>query len=255
MFFLTAAAFGVPLQAAVDLLPPGNPALNLIGVLVACAAALGCYARHPARRRTRGIRARAPAGAVRARRRGRPGSADDGGLDGRHGRHQPLRHHAVWRRTGPDRTGPGPCRPQSPRSSGCALRLLWRAFGPLPAFAIAALVFGALHLANPGATVLAGATVAVAGLRARPPVDTETRFLDDGRRQHSPRLTARPLYAATVLRTCQVGASSFTAWRFVGESNNWTFSASPTDLIGSTIPDRTARVHDAQLCSRPDEAA
>ena len=44
------------------------------------------------------------------------------------------------------------------------LRLLWRAFGPVPAFAVAALVFGALHLANPGATPLAGATVAVAGL-------------------------------------------------------------------------------------------
>ena len=44
------------------------------------------------------------------------------------------------------------------------LRLLWRAFGPLPAFAVAALVFGGLHVANPGGTVLAGATVAVAGL-------------------------------------------------------------------------------------------
>jgi membrane protease YdiL (CAAX protease family) len=44
------------------------------------------------------------------------------------------------------------------------LRLLWRAFGPVPAFAVAALVFGALHLANPGATVLAGATVVMAGL-------------------------------------------------------------------------------------------
>ena len=44
------------------------------------------------------------------------------------------------------------------------LRLLWRAFGPVPAFAVAAVVFGALHLANPGATALAGVTVAVAGL-------------------------------------------------------------------------------------------
>ena len=44
------------------------------------------------------------------------------------------------------------------------LRLLWRAFGPIPAFAVAALVFGALHLANPGATPLAGATVTAAGL-------------------------------------------------------------------------------------------
>ena len=44
------------------------------------------------------------------------------------------------------------------------LRLLWRAFGPVPAFIVAALVFGALHLANPGATPLAGATVVMAGL-------------------------------------------------------------------------------------------
>ena len=44
------------------------------------------------------------------------------------------------------------------------LRLLWRAFGPVPAFAVAALVFGGLHLANPGATPLAGATVVMAGL-------------------------------------------------------------------------------------------
>ena len=44
------------------------------------------------------------------------------------------------------------------------LRLLWRAFGPVPAFAVAALVFGALHLANPGASALAGATVVAAGL-------------------------------------------------------------------------------------------
>ena len=44
------------------------------------------------------------------------------------------------------------------------LRLLWRAVGPLPACAVAALVFGALHLANPGATPLAAATVVMAGL-------------------------------------------------------------------------------------------
>jgi fatty acid desaturase len=44
VFFLTAGAFGIPLQAAVDLLPPGNAALDFAGLLVACAAALGCYA-------------------------------------------------------------------------------------------------------------------------------------------------------------------------------------------------------------------
>ena len=43
VFLLTAAAFGVPLQAAVDLLPPEDSALNFVGLLLACAAALGCY--------------------------------------------------------------------------------------------------------------------------------------------------------------------------------------------------------------------
>ena len=54
--------------------------------------------------------------------------------------------------------------PSSALGPRLLLRLLWRAFGPVPAFAVAALVFGALHLANPGATALAGATVTAAGL-------------------------------------------------------------------------------------------
>lgn len=41
------------------------------------------------------------------------------------------------------------------------LRLLWRAFGPLAAFAVSALFFGASHLFNPGATVLAAICVAL----------------------------------------------------------------------------------------------
>ena len=45
-------------------------------------------------------------------------------------------------------------------------RLLWRAFGPAPALAVVATVFAALHLANPGATALAGVTVAMAGVIA-----------------------------------------------------------------------------------------
>ncbi|HEX8497018.1 MAG TPA: hypothetical protein VF661_07470, partial [Actinomycetales bacterium] len=32
--FLTAAAYGLPLQAAVDRLPPGNEALGFLGILV-----------------------------------------------------------------------------------------------------------------------------------------------------------------------------------------------------------------------------
>lgn len=44
VFFLTAAAFGLPLQAAVDLLPPQNEAIQFAGIVVACTAALGSYA-------------------------------------------------------------------------------------------------------------------------------------------------------------------------------------------------------------------
>jgi hypothetical protein len=56
-----------------------------------------------------------------------------------------------------------PYRRQSPKSSECAtVPLLWRTVGPVPASTVAALV-AARHLANPAATVLAGATVAVAG--------------------------------------------------------------------------------------------
>jgi hypothetical protein len=43
-------------------------------------------------------------------------------------------------------------------------RLLWRVVGPRWALAAVAVVFAALHLANPGANLLAGATVATAGL-------------------------------------------------------------------------------------------
>ncbi|MGW6128475.1 CPBP family intramembrane glutamic endopeptidase [Cellulomonas sp. NPDC055163] len=41
------------------------------------------------------------------------------------------------------------------------LRLVWRAFGPWSAFAVSAVIFGASHLANPGATVFAALCIAV----------------------------------------------------------------------------------------------
>jgi len=44
VFFLPRERSASPLQAAVDLLPPGNAALDFAGLLVAGAAALGCYA-------------------------------------------------------------------------------------------------------------------------------------------------------------------------------------------------------------------
>ena len=102
VFFRTAGAFGIPLQAAVDLLPPGNAALDFAGLLVACASALGYYAL-----------------AVQVG-------------EGRGASELALR----------------------PALSGLAVGAvigLWRAFGPVPAFAVSALVFAALHLANPGA--------------------------------------------------------------------------------------------------------
>jgi len=44
---------------------------------------------------------------------------------------------------------------------GVILRLLWRAFGPVAAFAISALIFGAAHLANPNATIFAALCIAL----------------------------------------------------------------------------------------------
>jgi membrane protease YdiL (CAAX protease family) len=40
-------------------------------------------------------------------------------------------------------------------------RLLWRAFGPLPAFVVSAAVFGASHIFNPGATVVSVLCIAL----------------------------------------------------------------------------------------------
>jgi membrane protease YdiL (CAAX protease family) len=41
------------------------------------------------------------------------------------------------------------------------LRLLWRAFGPWPALALSALLFGLLHLANPNASLFAAVAIAI----------------------------------------------------------------------------------------------
>ena len=42
LFFLTAAAFGLPLQVVVDLVPPGDGLGALVGPLVGSVTALGC---------------------------------------------------------------------------------------------------------------------------------------------------------------------------------------------------------------------
>lgn len=167
VLFLTAAAFGVPLQAAVDLLPPGDAALELVGLLVACAAALGCYAL--AVRLGEGRRA-----SELALRPALPGLVVGAVL----GLLMMAVLMGVMVVTGlyditlvgaaPAWTGLGLALQAAVTEElwmrALLLRLLWRAVGPVPAFAVAALVFGALHLANPGATALAGAAVAAAGL-------------------------------------------------------------------------------------------
>ena len=167
LFFLTAAAFGLPLQAGVDLLPPERADLQFGATLIASACALVLYAfavrlgegRQPSelalRPALKGLAVGVALGlllmvilmAVMA----------VSGLytitwvglvpvwGGLSLAVQAAVTEELWMRA-------------------LLFRLLWRAFGPLPAFALSAVVFGALHLANPGATIVAGATVTVAGL-------------------------------------------------------------------------------------------
>lgn len=167
LFFLTAGAYGLPLQWAVDHLPPDNAPLQLAGLLGACTVALGCYAVAVLLGEGRGARELGPWAA--------PAGLICGTLCG-------LLLMTVLMgvlvTTGAYTvTMVGP----APAWSGVGLalqaavteelwmrallfRLLWRAFGPAPALVVVAVVFGAVHLANPGATALAGATTAMAGV-------------------------------------------------------------------------------------------
>jgi membrane protease YdiL (CAAX protease family) len=166
-FFLTAVGFGLPLQSTVDHFPLDNPALGLVGILLACASALGCYV----------LAVRLGEGRWAAELSPRPalpglvvgamlgllmmavlmGALVATGL-----------YDITFVGAAPAWTGLGlglqAAVTEELWMRALLFRLLWRAFGPLPAFAVAALVFAALHLANPGANVLAGATVAMAGL-------------------------------------------------------------------------------------------
>ena len=167
VFFLTAVAFGLPLQAAVDRLPPGNAPLQLGGQLVAAAAALGCYALAVWLGEGREV-------SELALRQALPGIAIGAAL----GLLMMTILMSVLIVTGayeitlvgaaPAWTGLGLAVQAAVTEElwmrALLLRLLWRAFGPVPAFTAAALVFGALHLANPGTTPLAAATVVMAGL-------------------------------------------------------------------------------------------
>ena len=166
-FFLTAAGFGLPLQAAVDHLPPENPAWGLVGIAIACASAFGCYllaVRVGERRWASELSARpALSGLVVGATLGLLMMALLMGAMLATDLYDITMVGAV-----PAWTGLGLALQAAVTEElwmrALLLRLLWRAVGPLPAFTVAALVFAAPHLANPGATVLAGATVAVAGL-------------------------------------------------------------------------------------------
>jgi hypothetical protein len=167
LFFLTAGAFGVPLQWAVDHLPAGSAPVQLAGLVGACVVALGCYA----------LAVRLGEGRAAGELALRPAPAElvIGGLLGL--AMMTVRMGTLAATGAYDITILG----AAPAWSGVGLavqaavteelwmrallfRLLWRAFGPVPAFAACAVVFAALHLANPGANPLAGATVAVAGV-------------------------------------------------------------------------------------------
>ena len=167
VFYLTAAGFGLPLQAAVDHFPPESPALGLVGILLAGAAALGCYllAVRLGERRWASELAARPAlpGLIAGVLLGLlmmavlMGAMVATGL-----------YDITVVGTAPAWTGLGLALQAAITEElwmrALLFRLLWRAFGPIPAFAVVALVFAAMHLANPGDNLLAGATVAVAGL-------------------------------------------------------------------------------------------
>ncbi len=167
LFFLTAAAFGLPLQAAADRLPPENAPLQLAGLLVAALAAIGCYALAVWLGEGRRVSELALRPAL-------PGIAIGAAL----GLVMMAVLMGILAVTGgyditvvgttPAWTGVGLAVQAAITEElwmrALLLRLLWRAFGPVPAFIVAALVFGGIHLANPAASPLAGANVAVAGL-------------------------------------------------------------------------------------------
>ena len=166
LFFLTAGTFGLPLQWATDLLPAGA-AWQLLATVVACVTALVGYA--AAVRLGEGRRADelAPARAARDLAVGAlVGLVMMASLVG------VLAVSGLYDLAPGDAPGPWGGLALALQAAvteelwmrALLLRLLWRAFGPVPAFVLSAAAFAALHLANPGAGVLSTATVAVAGL-------------------------------------------------------------------------------------------
>ncbi|WP_404380457.1 CPBP family intramembrane metalloprotease [Knoellia locipacati] len=167
VFFLTSVAFGLPLQWAVDHLPPDDEPLQLLGRVGACVAALCCYAlavRLGEGRRARELALRpAPVGLLSGALLGLlMMTALMGVLAATHA------YDVTIVGSAPAGTGAGLALQAAVTEElwmrALLFRLIWRAFGPLPALVVVAVVFGALHLANPGANALAGATVTMAGV-------------------------------------------------------------------------------------------
>ncbi len=167
LFFVTAGAFGLPLQWAVDHLPAGNNAQQFAGLLTAAAAALACYVLAVLLGEGRAPRELALRPAAR--------EFAVGSVLGLVMMALLMGVLAVTKLY--DITWAGPTAAWTGASlavqaavteelwvRALLLRLLWRVLGPVPAFAVVAVVFAALHLANPGASPLAAATVAMAGL-------------------------------------------------------------------------------------------
>ncbi len=167
LFFLTAGAFGLPLQWAIDHLPPDNAPLQLVGLVGACVVALACYSLAVTLGEGRGTRELAL--------RPAPLELIGGSLLGLVMMSVLMgvlaatgAYDVVLVGSAPAWSGIGLALQAAVTEElwmrALLFRLLWRAFGPVPALAVVAVVFGALHLANPGATALAGATVAMAGV-------------------------------------------------------------------------------------------
>jgi membrane protease YdiL (CAAX protease family) len=167
LFFVTAGAFGLPLQWAVDQLPAGSHGLQFAGLLTGCAAALACYVVAVWLGEGRAPRELALAPAVREVVAGSVlGLSMMGLLMGALA--VTNLYEVTWSGPTPAWNGAGLAVQAAVTEElwvrALLLRLLWRVVGPVPAFAVVAVVFASLHLANPGATPLAAATVAMAGL-------------------------------------------------------------------------------------------
>ena len=167
LFFVTAAAFGLPLQWAADQLPAGKGGLQFAGLLAACGGALACYVVAVLLGEGRAPRELALGPALRELMAGSlvgllmmsllMGTLSVTNL-----------YDVAWVGPTPAWTGAGLAVQAAVTEElwvrALLLRLVWRVLGPAYAFALVAVVFAALHLANPGATLVAAATVAMAGL-------------------------------------------------------------------------------------------